>query len=185
KAVERVAELPQERVAETDRLTGLLADGLDLDHLLTDRLTGGTPAIRRVPNRESSTAAQHYQVAHNPNACRGRDSTAAPTAGDQSRQQAENDRDHEDADEDYPAIDETPQEPCAPRGQLTRRVVPRRVSPTSGGTVLRNRLTRLLRHGLAGLLRRRRAWLLGKPARRLAEGLRPGRRTVGVRHECS
>ena len=36
--------------------------------------------------------------------------------------------------------------------------------PPAGAPYWRNWLTRLLRHGLAGLLRRRRAWLLGKPA---------------------
>src|SRR5690606_9505353 len=50
-----------------------------------------------------------------------------------------------------------------------------RVSPREG-SVLRNRL--------AGLLRRREPGLLRKSARRLAEGLRPGRR-IGTRHECS
>src|SRR5690606_16045290 len=50
-AVDHVAEVAQERVAETDRLTGLLADGLDLDHLLAERLTGGPPG--GTPNSRS------------------------------------------------------------------------------------------------------------------------------------
>src|SRR5690606_31516014 len=176
KGVERVAQHPQEGVAETDRLTGLLADGLDLDHLLTDRLTGGTPAIRQVPDHEGGIEERTDDVGHHLDEYAGC-TTAASATGQENAQESENEHHDGVGDVGQPDIDEIAQEPRAPRGQLTRRVVPRRVSPTSGGTVLRNRLSGLLRQ-------RRRAGLLREPARRLTEGLRPGRR-IGTRHECS
>src|SRR5690606_27882126 len=173
--VESMAKIAQERVAETDRLTGLLADGLDLDHLLTDRLAFGPPAVCRVPDLETGETEHGEHHEHQDEDHAGSDTAATSGAEEQAAQHTDDER-HEGVDDDgHPDIDEVPQHPRAPRGQLTRRVMTGRVSPREG-SVLRNRL--------AGLLRRREPGLLRKSARRLAEGLRPGRR-IGTRHECS